>query len=138
MLDGLDRGNQTLWKLYVAEDAMIFDEKGNNQDKKALIADIQPMPSGYALTLVVDNPKTRFAPNVAILSYDSREIETAYGQHLTARYHTTDTWLYRNHAWQIVADQTLRYYEDPAPSNAAVANLKDFTGTYELAPGVRM
>lgn len=138
MLDGLDRGDQMLWKLYVAEDAMIFDEKGNDQDKKALLADIQPMPAGYTLALVVKNPKSRFGPNVAILSYDSEESETVYGQHLTARYHTTDTWLYRNHVWQIVADQTLRYYDDPARGSVSVANLKDYTGTYELSPGIQV
>jgi hypothetical protein len=65
-------------------------------------------------------------------------VETVYGQQLHARYHTTDTWLYRNHVWQIVADQTLRYYEDPARGALSAAHLKDYAGVYELAPGVRM
>ena len=135
MLDGLESGNQTLWREYVADDAMIFDEKGNKQNKAALLADIQPMQAGYTLSFTVKNPETRFAAGVAILSYDSDESETVYGQHLLARYHTTDTWLYRNNTWQIVADQTLRYYDDPNPATTAGANFTDFVGVYEISSG---
>jgi Domain of unknown function (DUF3471) len=61
--------------------------------------------------------------------------KTIFGQDMTARYHGTDTWMYRNEKWQIVAGQMLRYYEDPAPGNVDVKKYADFAGTYELAPG---
>lgn len=52
---------------------------------------------------------------------------------MTARYHGTDTWMYRNGKWQIVAGQIFRYYEDPAPGKVGP---KKYVGTYELAHGV--
>ena len=60
-------------------------------------------------------PKSNIQGDTAILSYDLNETETIFGQNLTARYHGTDTWMYRNGKWQIVAGQMFRYYEDPAP-----------------------
>jgi hypothetical protein len=63
------------------------------------------------------------------------ETETIFGQKLRARYHTTDTWVRRGDAWQIIAEQVLRYYEDPAPGKADVGKYAEYSGTYELAPG---
>jgi hypothetical protein len=78
---------------------------------------------------------SRIIGDTAILSYDCDETETVFGQHLTARYHATDTWLRRNGVWQIVASQTMRYYEDPAMGGADPAKFPEFSGVYELAEG---
>jgi hypothetical protein len=67
-------------------------------DKAALVADITPMPDGYSGTIKVVNAKSRIYADTAVLSYDLNETETIFGQNLTARYHTTDTWLRRNSA----------------------------------------
>ena len=104
-------------------------------DKAKLIADITPMPKGYSGTIKVTNPVSRIIGDTAILSYDSDETEVVFGQHLSARYHAIDTWLRRNGSWQIVASQTMRYYEDPAVGHADVARFPEFSGTYELAEG---
>jgi Domain of unknown function (DUF3471) len=69
------------------------------------------------------------------LSYDLDETETIFGQELKARYHETDTWVRRNGDWQIVAEQVLRYYEDPAQGKPDLKKYADYVGTYELAPG---
>jgi Domain of unknown function (DUF4440)/Domain of unknown function (DUF3471) len=135
LFDAVAPGNQAPWKMYVAEDAMFFDEKGRSMDKPALLEDLQPLPTGYSGSIRVVHPKSRFAANVAVLSYDCDEVETVFGRELHARYHSTDTWLYRNQAWQIVASQTLRYYEDPAAGAVSEAMLNDYVGAYELAPG---
>jgi hypothetical protein len=135
MFDDVAPGESARWKLYVADDAMIFDEKGRTMDKRALLDDLQPMPQGFSGSIKLVNPKSRFAPGVAVLSYDNEEVEKVFGHVLHARYHTTDTWLYRKHLWQIVASQTLRYYEDPAAGQVPAALLNDYVGTYQLAPG---
>jgi hypothetical protein len=135
LYDAVALGNQVPWKAYVADDAMFFDEKGRAMDKPALLEDLQPLPAGYSGTIQVVHPKSRLAVNVAVLSYDCDEVETVFGRELHARYHSTDTWLYRNQAWQIVASQTLRYYEDPAAGVVAQTMLNDYVGSYELATG---
>ena len=129
-----DRGPATS---YYADDAMVYDEKGRTMNKKALLDDLDPFPTGYSGAIKVVNPQTIFAPGVAVLAYDCDESETIFGQQLRARYHSVDTWLYRDGKWQIAASQTMRYYEDPALGSTNHAHLDDFVGVYELAPSNR-
>lgn len=138
LFDAVAIGNQAPWKQYFADDALFFDEKGRSMDKPALIADLAPLPTGYSGTIKLVTPQSRILGHTAILSYDLDETETIYGQRMTARYHTTDTWMFREGRWQIVASQTLRYYEDPAPAKINPAHLDDYVGTYQLAPSVTL
>jgi hypothetical protein len=135
LMDAVAPGNQEPWKKYFADDAIYFDEEGRAMDKAAIVKDVSPMPGGYSGTIKVRNAKCRIIRNTAILSYDLDETETRFGQVEHARYHGTDTWIRRNGNWQIVAGQMLRYYEDPAPGTMDIAKIKQYLGTYELAPG---
>ena len=134
LADSVAAGNQTPWKLYYADDALYFDEKGRSMDKAALIADVTPLPKGYSGTIKVLNPQSRIVGTTAILAYDQDETEIIYGQKQKARYHETDTWMYRDGRWQIVATQVLRYYEDPAAGTLDPLRIDDYVGNYELAP----
>ena len=138
LFDAVAIGNQGPWKQYFAEDAMYFDEKGRSMDKTALVADVTPLPKGYSGHIKLVKAQSRILGETAILTYDLDETETIYGQDLTARYHGTDTWLFRDGHWQIVARQMLRYYEDPAPGKVDIARLTDYVGTYESAPGITL
>ena len=138
LVDSIAVGNRTLWKTYFAEDAVYTDETGKTMDKPALVANVSPLPKGYSGTIKVVKPQSRIVGQTAVLSYDLDETETIFGQVLHARYHGTDTWLWRDGRWQIVAGQLLRFYEDPAIGTIDPAHLDDFVGTYELAPGVSL
>jgi hypothetical protein len=135
LYDAIPAGDQAPWRSYYAEDTMVFDEKGRTMNKKVLLDDLQPMPAGYSGVIKVVQPHTTFAPGVAVLAYDCAETETIFGQELHARYHSVDTWLYREGKWQIAVSQTMRYYEDPAVGYTDAAHLDDFAGVYELAAG---
>jgi len=138
LYDATALGDQGPWKKYFASDALYFDEKGRSMDKAALVADITPLPKGYSGTIKLVKPQSRILGHTAILTYDLDETEIIYGQNLKARYHGTDTWMYRDGRWQIIAGQMLRYYEDPAPGKADIAQLSDYVGAYELAPGLTL
>jgi hypothetical protein len=135
LFDAVMPGNAEPWKKYFADDCIFSDEKGRTLDKAALVADIAPLPDGYSGTIKVAKAQSIIHGDTAILSYDLDEADTIFGQNLTARYHTTDTWLRRNGTWQIAASQTMRYYEDPAVGKADPKKFADFVGSYELAPG---
>lgn len=135
LFDAVIPANQEPWKKYYADDCIFADEKGRQMNKAELVADIAPLPKGYSGTIKIAKPMSRIIGDTAILSYDLDETEIVFGQHLTARYHGTDTWLRRNGRWQIVASQTMRYYEDPAVGQSDPAKFPQFSGTYELAPG---
>jgi Domain of unknown function (DUF4440)/Domain of unknown function (DUF3471) len=134
LVDAVAPGDQAPWKKYFADDSMFFDERGEDMNKKELVAGITPLPEGYSGTIKVANAKSHIQSDVAILSYDLNETEIVYGQKQTARYHETDTWMRRDGQWQIVAGQVLRYYEDPAPGEADSRAFADYVGTYEAAP----
>jgi hypothetical protein len=136
LADSVAVGDQSLWKLYYADDAFYFDEKGRAMDKTALVADVAPLPKGYSGKIQVVKPQSRLLGSAAVFAYDLDETEVIYGQQLHARYHGTDTWMYRNGRWQIVATQMMRYYEDAAVGNMNPGLFSDYIGTYELAPGV--
>ncbi len=138
MFDAVASGDKTPWNNYIAEDVIYFDEKGHLFDKKSLVADVSPLPTGYSGSIKLKNVKSHIEGPIAIMSYDSNEIETIFGQELHARYHETDTWMNRNGEWKIIAAQVLRYYEDPAQGPIDTSNFKDYTGTYELAPSVTL
>jgi hypothetical protein len=135
LYDSVVPGNQGPWKKYFADDCIFADEKGRIMDKAKLVADITPMPAGYSGAIKIENVQSRINGDTAVLSYDASETETMFGQNLSARYHTTDTWLRRNNNWQIIASQAHRYYEDPAVGEVDTKKFADFIGTYELAPG---
>ena len=135
LFDSIAIGDQVPWKAYFAEDVIYTDETGKTMDKPALVATVTPLPKGYSGTIKVAKPQIRLQGTTAILTYDLDETETVFGKVLHARYHGTDTWLFRNGRWQIVAGQMLRYYEDPAVGKIDTEHLDDFVGTYELAPG---
>jgi len=134
LFDAAATGDRTPWQKYFADDCLFFDEKGRNMDKPALIADLAPLPPGYSGTIKIAKHESRIIGDTAILSYDLDETEIVFGQHLTARYHGTDTWMQRHGVWQIIASQMLRYYEDPPAGKANPATLPDFVGKYALGP----
>ncbi|HEX2328815.1 MAG TPA: DUF4440 domain-containing protein [Candidatus Angelobacter sp.] len=136
LFDAVAPGNPEPWQKYFADDAMYFDEKGRSMDKAALVKDVAPLPRGYSGQIAIVHVKSHIENSTAILSYDMDETEVIYNQQLHARYHATDTWMYRNGKWQIVAGQVLRYYEDPALGTSDPERFKDYLGQYELAPGV--
>jgi len=138
LMDSVVPGDRTPWQTYYADDCLFFDEKGRSMTKAQLVADISPMPKGYGGSIKLVKAQSRIEKDTAILSYDLDESETIWGQNLSARYHGTDTWMYRNGRWQIVATQMFRYYEDPAPGAVDPNRLVQYAGTYELTPGTRM
>jgi hypothetical protein len=138
IFDATGTSNRAPFEEYYASDCMVFDEKGRSMDKKAFVADQSPLPPGYSGAIKLVNPQSRILGDVAILSYDLNETETIFGQNMWARYHATDTWVRRNGRWQIIAEQVLRYYEDPAPGKPEVQKYPEYVGTYQLTPGITL
>jgi hypothetical protein len=135
LMDGFPSGDKGPWEKYLAADLMYFDEKGQLKDKTAQVAEIAPLPAGYSGTIKIVNPQSRIIGHTAILAYDMDETEIVYGRTLHARYHETDTWMWRDARWQMIAGQVLRYYEDPAVGEVNASRFADYVGTYEQAPG---
>ena len=138
IFDAVAVGKRAPFEKYFASDCMVFDEKGRSMDKQAFVADQSPLPPGYSGAIHLVNPRSRILKDIGFLSYDLNETETIFGQKMWARYHATDTWVRRNGQWQIIAEQVLRYYEDPAPGKPEIKKYPEYAGTYELTPGITL
>jgi hypothetical protein len=138
ILDAIAVGDRGPFEKYYAADSNIVDETGHIMDKKAFVAAQAPLPTGYSGSIRLVKPQSRILGDTAILSYDMDETEIIYGQAMKARYHQTDTWIRRDGEYQIVAEQALRYYEDPAAGVPDARRYPDYVGTYQLAPGVEL
>ncbi len=136
IVDAIASGDRAPFEQYFAADSIIVDETGHIMDKKAFVAAQSPLPTGYSGSIKLVKPQSRIMGDTAVLSYDLDETETIYGHEMKARYHETDTWVRRGGEYQIVAEQVLRYYEDPAPGDTDAKHYPDYVGTYQLAPGV--
>jgi hypothetical protein len=137
-MNAVDAGDSKPFAQQFADDALIFDERGRSMDKAKLVKEITPLPKGDIGTLEVVHPNSRTVGGTIVLGYDLDETETIFGQVNKARYHETDTWVKRNGSWQIIAEQVLRYYEDPAPGQADFSKYPLYLGAYELGRGVTL
>src|SRR5438045_62544 len=80
LFDAVAPGNKQPWEKYIADDALYLDERGHNMDKKALVASIEPLPTGLSGTIKVVNSKVNIQGNTLIHSYDTDETENYHGQ----------------------------------------------------------
>jgi len=136
LVDAIAIGDRRPFEKYYSLVSIIVDETGHIMDKKTFVEAQSPLPTGYSGSIKLVKPQSRIFGDTAVLSYDLDETETIYGQQMKARYHETDTWVRRDGEYQIVAEQVLRYYEDPAPGRPDAKHNRDYVGTYQLAPGV--
>src|SRR5689334_18154021 len=80
LADAVAVGDRRPWTKYFAEDCIFFDEKGRSMDKKALVADVTPLPRDYSGRIKIENVHSHIEEALAILSYDQDETEIIYGQ----------------------------------------------------------
>ncbi|MFK2875826.1 nuclear transport factor 2 family protein [Rhodanobacter hydrolyticus] len=137
-MHAVDAGNPKPFDEQFADDALVFDERGRSMDKARLLKEITPLSKGDVGTLDLVNPVSRTVGDTIVLGYDLNETETIFGQLNTARYHGTDTWIRRNGKWQIIAEQTFRYYADPNPGVPDMGRYPRYVGQYQLGPGVTL
>ena len=98
-------GDSTVVQRILADDFIGVDTKGFQYNKEHEVHNTPEGPK-YFKSNHLNNIKIRFYGNMAVAQGD--EIWVRYsGQMLTGRFVWTDTWLFRNNKWQIVAAEDL-------------------------------
>lgn len=136
LLDAVAVGDKAVWDKYLAEGCLYSPEDGRTLTKAQLLEELRPLPEGYVGQLRVANPQVREYGDTAIITYDAMEELEIYGQRIKTRFHTTETYLKREGRWQMIASQVLVVPGDLMPVELSTKLLDDYTGIYELAPGV--
>jgi hypothetical protein len=136
LLDAVAVGDTAIWSRYLADDGVFTDEEANVRDKRTVIAELRPMPSGFSGQICIASPRSIVAGDVAVLTYDALETETVYGQTLHTRFHTTDTYLRRGNEWRLLGSHTSVLPSEHTAVAPEPRLFDDYIGRYLLTPGV--
>ncbi len=137
LFDAVAPGDATVWTRHTDDSFVLTDEEGNVYDKRAFLAALRPLPTGYSGSLRVTEPVVRFFGDAAVLTHLALEEEMVFGQKLEARFRSTDTYVRRDGRWRLAASQIMVI---PAPRHAGAvppaAALDAYVGAYQLDPSV--
>jgi ketosteroid isomerase-like protein len=102
-------GDTTVVQRILADDFIGVDPKGRQYDKSGMISDTRNAPK-YFVSNHLNNVKVRFYGDTAIAQGDE-----SWQRHSgeRGRFVWTDTWIWRNGRWQIVAAEDLIAPESP-------------------------
>jgi uncharacterized protein (TIGR02246 family) len=98
-------GDTSVIQRILADDFIGVDPDGNQYKKQQMVDDTRSAPK-YFLSNHLNNVIIRFYGNTAVAQGDETWVRRS-GDPSTARFVWTDTWVYRNNRWQIVAAEDL-------------------------------
>jgi uncharacterized protein (TIGR02246 family) len=98
-------GDTSVIQRILADDFIGVDPDGNQYKKQQMVDDTRNAPK-YFLSNHLNNVIVRFYGNTAVAQGDETWVRRS-GEPSTARFVWTDTWVYRNNQWQIVAAEDL-------------------------------
>ena len=98
-------GDTSVIQRILADDFIGVDPDGNHYKKQQMVDDTRNAPK-YFLSNHLNNVIVRFYGNTAVAQGDETWVRRS-GDPSTARFVWTDTWVYRNNQWQIVAAEDL-------------------------------
>lgn len=136
LLDAIAAGNRAPWQRFVAENVVFLAEDGSRKSKADLINEIRVLPPEIWGRIRVTGYDVVRHDRVAVATYIADEDEGYYGQVIHARYRSTDTWLFSNGAWQMIASQVLALRDDPPAIELAPPALDAYVGRYSLTQSV--
>ena len=135
LMDALIPGKQEPWQRILADDAVIIDEFGRIQDKKAAVESVHPFPEGISGTIEIRTPSVRVHGDTAVLQGEMYETETVFGQQLIVRYIFANTFARSGDDWKLVAAIDVTLPTEPPALKVDGLVLGDYAGTYTYGPG---
>ena len=136
LVDAISSGSAEVWDRYLDPDVRYIDETGTVQTKKEMVEQTKPLPPGISGTIRVTDFDAAVHGDVAVATYVDDESENYHGHELHCRYRTTDTWKKTPDGWRLIAGQVLALREDPPAVPLSEALIREYEGTYLLAPGI--
>jgi hypothetical protein len=97
-------GDSSVIEIILANDFLGVDPEGNQYDKPTMVRETATAPQ-YFLSNHLNDVKIRFYDNFAIAQGSETWVKRADSS--TGRFVWTDTWIYRNNKWEILAAEDL-------------------------------
>lgn len=138
LADAIAPGKWEVWDRYLDPRVVYAAEDGRVMDRAQLQAEFQPLPPGYAGTIVPGNFVVRVHGDVAVVTHEDQEQLTLHGETVRPVYLTTDTFLRAAGRWRLIARQVLAVPVDPPAIPLPRGKLAPLAGTYRLGSGPRL
>jgi ketosteroid isomerase-like protein len=136
MMDAVAVGDRPVWDRALDPDVVCTAEDGAVKDKRALLAEIEPLPAGITGKIVVQDMRVRDYGGFAVTTYVADEHEVYFGHPIHAQYRATETWRRTDQGWRLVATQNMALLQDPPAIELAPARLDEYAGSYALAASI--
>ncbi len=118
------------------DDRVIFINEGGDIATKADITTPGPAgPKGVSNKLVQTDFNIEVHGNVAVTRFTDNATVQVGDQIIRPRFRSTEVWLDEGDAWRMISSQTVALSDDPPAVPLTSAELDDYVGTYQAAPG---
>lgn len=136
LMDAIAPGEAEIWRRYLLDDAVYFDENGAVYDKAKLLAELTPLPPGLVGRMEVDRFEPTLFGDAAVVVAEVQEYLDYHGQVLHTRFRFLDTWLRTPAGWRLAARHTAAVLKDPPAIALSAEELCAYAGVYRLTPEI--
>jgi hypothetical protein len=120
------------------DDRVVFFNEGGDRATKADMAAATPVRGGTGVTtkMMIEDWDCQLHGNVAVVSFIDDQRQDYHGQPFRARYRSVETWLRNPAGWSMIGSATIALHDDPRAIALSRAELDQYVGQYEAAPGI--
>src|SRR5450631_1491941 len=130
LLDAIALGDTKTWDAAMAPGFVCVDETGEIIPRQEFLKQLMPLPTGVSGNIKISAYQFELHGGVAIVIHTDDEDENYHGQHLKARYLTTETWQKSGSDWQLLSEHIYSVLHDPPAIALTAAELGVYTGKY--------
>jgi uncharacterized protein DUF4440 len=134
LMDALVPGEKAPWHAVLDEGFVATDEEGRVLTKEQFLSELGPLPAGLTGGIAVRELTVQEFPGFAVVRYLADEWESVFGQRITTKYRTTDTFRKAGSTWKLVASHTAVVTADPPAQAVATDRWPALAGRYRLLP----
>ncbi len=134
LMDAVGKGDRTVWDRVMDPSCVVTSEEGEVIDKKGFLDELNPLPKGLTGGIAVQELTVAEYPSLAIVRYLADEWEQVFGQRLTTKYRTTDTFRRDGSSWKMVGSHTSVVTQDPPAQTVSTASWPKLVGRYRILP----
>jgi ketosteroid isomerase-like protein len=120
---------------YLDDRVIFINEGGDIATKKDITTPGPTGQKGVTNRLVQTDFNIEVHGNVAVTSFTDNATVRVGDQTITPRFRSTEVWLDEGDAWRMISSQTVALSDDPPANRLTSAQLDEYVGTYQAAPG---
>ncbi len=134
LMDAIAVGDKSLWERTLAADFVATSEEGEVLPRAKFLEELRPLPKGLVGGIAVKELTVQVSGNTAVVRFLADEWETVFGQRMTTKYRTTDTYRREGKAWKMIASHTSVVTADPPAQLVDRLGWPGLAGKYQLLP----